>query len=891
MAGFLISSLIKTAAQFPDKPLLVYEGRSLTSSQFLNEVKCCASFLQKNDFKKGDVIFNALGNTVEFCALLYAANALGVIVVPISTKIKTDGFTNLLNQLMPKLVLFDEDVQPFVKQLLPKEKRISLRLFADYRAYDKLELMEDDSIKGSDTAVIMFTSGTTSAPKGAVISNDNLRAAALAYKDGLKLTSEDSTILAVPIFHITGLSAILALFVDLGGTIYLEKRFHADRILKIIRDHNVTFLHGSPTVFAILHSKYLKGGAVSLPSLRSIACGAGRLNEGIIRSLNKLFPNAQIHSIYGLTESTSPLTIYRGDVSRTEKCMSSGTPSLGSKVQIRDEHGNILPAGETGLIYIAGDMVIKSYFPVNENTKKLFSGEFLNTGDVGYLSPSGELFIKDRVKDIINRGGEKVFCPEVESIISNFPNVVEVALVAKKDELYGEVPVAFILTQPGCEFKTDDLKNYLHEHLASYQRPVDIYYVHELPRTNNGKINKRELRASLDHDDAPHSEENGKKLKIVVAMDSFKGSCSAFDAGEAVKRGILRVKKDAEVVNLPISDGGEGLIDALEQPLLGEHFVKKTMQVTGAYGEKTTCCFMQNEHSAVLEMAQCCGIYKYDRNKLDVRETTTYGLGECVAKALSEGIRFFKIGLGGSATNDGGAGFAQALGAKFFDKEGQLIPSPIKSKDLSKIGSVDMSAFNKEVLSSDFVGTCDVTNPLLGKLGATFVFGKQKGASPEVLKELEDGMSNYAKILSDYFGSDCINISGAGAAGGMGAALLFFCNAKLQSGIETVLDLLKFDDKLQGCDLVFVGEGRMDGQSINGKAPVGVSLRAAKHGIPAIAICGSYTDDASALYDCNIQAMFSICDGPMLLEQSISNAQRLIEKTVENALRVYAIKQ
>lgn len=890
MAGFLISSLNKTAVQFPDKPLLVYEGRTLTSSEFLDEVKCCASFLQKNDFHKGDVVFNALGNTIEFCALLYAANALGVIVVPISTKIKIDGFSNLLNQLMPKLVLFDEDVQPFVKQLLPKEKRISLRLFSDYRAYDKLELKDDDSIKGNDTAVIMFTSGTTSAPKGAVISNDNLKAAALAYKDGLKLTSDDSTILAVPIFHITGLSAILALFVDLGGTIYLEKRFHADKILKLIHDHNVTFLHGSPTVFAILHSEYLKGGAKSLPSLKSIACGAGRLNEGIIRSLNKLFPNAQIHSIYGLTESTSPLTIYRGDVSLTEKCMSSGTPSLGAKVQIRDEHGNILPAGVTGIIYISGDMVIKSYFPVNENTLKLFSGEYLNTGDVGYLSENGELFIKDRVKDIINRGGEKVFCPEVESIISNFPNVVEVALVAKKDDLYGEVPVAFLLTQPGADFKTEELKNYLHEHLASYQRPVEIYYVHELPRTNNGKINKRELRTLLEKGISPELSTCEKKLKVVVAMDSFKGSCSAFEAGEAIKRGILKVKDNATVLNLPISDGGEGLIEALERPLCEENFVKREAHVTGAYGEKTTCCFMQNKHSAVLEMAQCCGIYKYDRNTLDVRNTTTYGLGECVALALADGIRFFKIGLGGSATNDGGAGFAQALGCKFFDKQGKLIPAPIKSKDLIKIGSVDMSEFNKEVLTSDFVGTCDVTNPLLGELGATYIFGKQKGASINVLKELEEGMSNYAKVLSNYFATDCVNTPGAGAAGGMGAALKFFCNAKLQSGIDTVLDLLKFDDNLKDSDLIIVGEGRMDGQSINGKAPVGVAMRAAKYHIPTIALCGSYTDDANALYNCNIKAMFSICDGPMSLEHSIGHALKLIEKTAENIVRVYCLK-
>lgn len=889
MAGFLFNSLKKTTEKFPNKAILVYEDQTLTSTDFLNEVKCCASFLKQNGFKKGDVVFNALGNTIEFCALLYAANALGVIVVPISTKIKIDGFSSLLNQLMPKLVFFDDHVQPFVKQLLPVEKRISLGLFADYRAYDKLEISDDDNIEGSDTAVIMFTSGTTSAPKGAVITNDNLKAAVLAYIDGLKLTSEDSTILAVPIFHITGLSAILALFVDLGGTIYLENRFHADRILKLVEEKNITFLHGSPTVFALLHSECLKGDYSGFASLRSIACGAGRLNEGIIRSLNKLFPRAKIHSVYGLTESTSPFTIYREDVSLTEKCMSSGTPSLGAKVSIRDENGKELPVGKTGIIYIAGPMVINNYYPVTEATQSLFSEGFLNTGDVGYVNDDGELFIKDRVKDIINRGGEKVFCPEVESIISNFPNVVEVALVAKKDELYGEVPVVFILTQPGKEFQSDKLKAYLHEHLATFQRPVEIYYVQDFPRTNNGKINKRELRNRLQDNDEIQLETKAKKLKVLVAMDSFKGSCSAFEAGEAVKKGILNIRDDAEIINLPISDGGEGLIEALEKPLSCDNFTKIKLLVTGAYGEKTECSFMCNSHSAVIEMAECCGIYKYDKNNLDARNTTTYGLGEIVVYALNKGIRFFKIGLGGSATNDGGAGFAQALGAKFFDKDHKLIEAPIKSRDLIRIDSIDMTEFNQNIIFSDFIGTCDVTNPLLGANGATYIFGKQKGASEDVLKELEEGMSNYAKVLVNVFNKDCSKFEGAGAAGGMGAALTFFCNAKLQSGIETVLDLLKIEDKLQGCDLVIVGEGRMDGQSINGKAPVGVAKRVALHHIPTIALCGSYTDDAKALYNCNIKAMFSICNGPMSLGESMQNAAKLIEKSAENAVRAYLI--
>ncbi len=889
MAGFLYKSLLKTAKKFAEKPILVSEDKILTTSNFLDEVRCCASFLQKNNFEKGDVIFNALGNTVEFCTLLYASNALGIIVVPISTKIKVDEFSNLLHQLMPKLVFFDESVQPFVTDLLPIEKCISLHLFSDYRAYDKLDITDSTYVTGQDTAVIMFTSGTTSAPKGAVITNDNLEAAVLAYRDGLALTSHDSTILAVPIFHITGLSAILALFIDLGGTIYLEKRFHADRILKLIKEHDVTFLHGSPTVFAILHSQYLEGGTGSLPSLRSIACGAGRLNEGIIRSLNKLFPNAKIHSVYGLTESTSPLTIYRGDVLKTERCMSSGTPSLGAKLKILDEDGKELPIGQTGLIYISGPMVIKRYYPENEITKKLFLGEYLNTGDVGYVNEEGELFIKDRVKDIINRGGEKVFCPEVESIISTFPNVIEVALVARHDVLYGEVPIAFVVTQPKVKFDKDHFKQFLHDHLAAYQRPVEIFYVNDLPRTNNGKINKRELR-NCTKDEIQHKYSAPlKRIKVLVAMDSFKGSCSAYEAGEAVRRGIHNACADVEVINLPISDGGEGLIDSLEQTLVREGFKRITLNVTGAYGEDSCCSFLCNKNSAVFEMAQCCGLWKYSSNHLDSRKTTTYGLGEAVGYALKKGVRFFKIGLGGSATNDGGAGFAQALGAKFYDHEHKLMAAPITSGDLVRIGSIDMSEFNSDVVSSSFTGTCDVNNPLLGSTGATYIFGKQKGGTPEILKELEEGMSNYAQVLTRCFNKDSSRVPGAGAAGGLGVALLSFCGAVLKPGIDIVLDLLKFNEKIKGCSLVFVGEGRIDGQSKNGKAPVGVAMRSQKHDVPAIALCGSFTEDTKQLYNNNIKAFFSICNGPMSLECSIKHASRLIENLSENVFRTYIL--
>ena len=893
MPGYLYLSLAKTVESHPKKNLLIFSERTLTSTQFFNEVKCCISFLIKSGFSKGDVIFNAMGTSIEFCVLLYAANALGIIVVPISTKIKTDEFQMLLGQLMPKVVFFDEDVQPFVNELLPAEKRISLRLFSDFRAYDRIDIPLTDGVKGSDPALLMFTSGTTSAPKGAVISNNNIKAAIEAYKDALKLSDLDSTILGVPIFHITGLIAILGLFVDIGGSIYLEKRFNAKEILQLIKEKNITFLHGSPTVFALLHKEYIKNGATSaLLSLKSIACGAGRLNQGIIQSLKHLFPNADVHSVYGLTESTSPFTIYRGDISNTKNCESSGTPSLGAKIQIRDDKGNILPANHPGHIFIAGPMVITHYFPNNESTKSLFDKEFLNTGDIGLLSDSGELFVKDRVKDVINRGGEKVFCPEVESIISTYPNIVEVALVAKNDEIYGEIPVAFIIAnQDQKEIDHEDFKNFMKQHLAAYQRPVELYFVDELPRTNNGKINKRKLREIVNKDMNNLAVKDSKQLKIVVAMDSFKGSCSAYDAGQAVATGIKRSYPNAEIINLPISDGGEGLLLALQKTLEKQGYINENVNTIGAYGEETTSIFIHNDRCCVIEMAQTCGLDKYPKETLNVKVTTTYGLGQVVNYALEKGIENFRIGLGGSATNDGGAGFAQALGAKFYDINGNEIDSPIRSIDLIRIHSIDISGLNPKLSRSNFIGTCDVSNPMLGVNGATYIFGPQKGANEEDIINLEAGMAHYADILNKTFAQNRSEIPGSGAAGALGGGLLYFCHARLQSGIETVLDLIDFNKYMEDCDLVIVGEGRMDGQSANGKAPVGVALRAKTYGIPTVAICGGYTQEARVLYDYNIESIFSICNGPMSLDYSMRNACNLIESAAENLIRTFLLKR
>lgn len=376
-------------------------------------------------------------------------------------------------------------------------------------------------------------------------------------------------------------------------------------------------------------------------------------------------------------------------------------------------------------------------------------------------------------------------------------------------------------------------------------------------------------------------------MKVIIALDSFKGSCSAFDACAAVAAGIKSYDPSIETVLMPVSDGGEGLIAALQDSLEERGFHCALCEVTGPYLKKVQCTMLIKDELCVLEMAQCSGIELEEPSRLRACEATTYGLGEAVNFALSRGCRKFKIGLGGSATNDGGTGFLQALGVRFYDAKGQEIVRPMCGKDLAGLKRIDLTGMNPVLRECSFTGICDVKNPLLGKNGATQIFGPQKGLKDNDMYLLESGMENYANLLTKETGRDLRDSPGAGAAGGMGAALVWILGARLNSGIDEVLDLLELDKVLPGSSLVFVGEGRMDSQSCQGKAPAGVALRAKKQGIPVVALCGCVEEDAEALYNYGIGSMFSICNKPMTLEQSVGSCKALLKRAACNIIRLF----
>ena len=380
-------------------------------------------------------------------------------------------------------------------------------------------------------------------------------------------------------------------------------------------------------------------------------------------------------------------------------------------------------------------------------------------------------------------------------------------------------------------------------------------------------------------------------MKITVALDSFKGSCSAKEACEAVAMGIKNYIPDANTILCPVSDGGEGLIDTLYPILKSMGYEKYSKEVTGPYLKKVVAHYLKKDNYCILEMAQCSGLELEVKEKRNCLDATTYGLGELLDYVISKGCTDIKVGLGGSATNDAGIGFAQALGAKFYTKDGCEIKHILCAKDIQSVARVDTEALDKKLKGINVYGTCDVNNTLIGKNGATYVFGPQKGLDLNLLDKIDNDIKYLASMLDKHYMLDVVNTKGSGAAGGLGAALIWYCKGELKPGIDVVMEILSLEDHIKDSSLVIVGEGRMDGQSVQGKAPLGVASVAKKYSVPVVSICGSIASDAKVLYKNNIDAMFSICDGPMPLEKAMANAKALLEKTSENVIRLIGQSQ
>jgi len=376
-------------------------------------------------------------------------------------------------------------------------------------------------------------------------------------------------------------------------------------------------------------------------------------------------------------------------------------------------------------------------------------------------------------------------------------------------------------------------------------------------------------------------------MKIVVAPDSFKGSISAKDAALSIKRGIIKAYKDIDVVCVPMADGGEGTVQPMVDATGGKIIYTKVQgpmlrEVGAFYG------ILGDGKTAVIEMAAASGLPLVSGYEKDPRIASTYGTGELIRHALDEGCERIIMGLGGSATNDGGQGMAKALGVKFLDKQGRDVGCGGGSLD--KLHSIDVSGMDKRIKNCEVILACDVENPLCGPTGATYVFGPQKGAKDGLLEILDKNLAHYANIINSALDIDIKDYPGAGAAGGLGGGALAFLKAKMRKGVEIVIEMVGLDEHVKDADLVITGEGMMDYQTQFGKTPFGVAKAAKKHDVPVIALVGKIGKGADALYDLGIDSIFSIVDGPMTLEDAMMNGEKLLEDTAERVMRFYRIK-
>ncbi|MEZ9564078.1 glycerate kinase [Vibrio artabrorum] len=376
-------------------------------------------------------------------------------------------------------------------------------------------------------------------------------------------------------------------------------------------------------------------------------------------------------------------------------------------------------------------------------------------------------------------------------------------------------------------------------------------------------------------------------MKIVIAPDSYKESLTAMEVAVAIENGFKKVLPNAEYIKLPMADGGEGTVQSLIDATGGKVIAHT---VTGPLGKPVEGFYglLGDGKTAIIEMAAASGLHLVETELRNPLHTTTFGTGELIKAVLDQGVNHIIVGIGGSATNDGGLGMAQALGIRMLDKDGRDLG--YGGGALEALDTIDISGLDPRLANVQFEVACDVDNPLCGEKGASFVFGPQKGATPEMVKQLDKNLAHYAEIMKSQLGRCVKDRPGAGAAGGLGAALLGLLDADLRPGIEIVMDAVNLSDVVADADLVITGEGRIDSQTIHGKTPIGVARTAKKYNLPVIGIAGSLASDCHVVHEHGIDAVFSVVNGAIDLPTALALAAQNVEMTARNVAAIYMIK-
>lgn len=492
----LYEALQITAGNFPNKPALIDNFDHICAySDLLHKVDVFADYLHHElHIEKGSHVALMMYNCLEFCVSFFSLLKLGAVTIPLPSKYKENEVISLIKKADVQCIICDQDFYHWfdrfetqeIRRLLCTDIREGYGL-RKYQTSDIPRFTERNNFE--DDAIIMFTSGTTSQSKGVVIKNYNIMNAVAVYQKLLSITSEDISVIPIPIYHITGMVALLGLFVYCGGTLYLHKIFNARRVLQCVKDNGVTFLHASPTVFSMLLEE--KEAFPELPTLKKFACGSSNMPAEKMKAIHNWLPHSAFHTVYGLTETTSPAAVFPGDASTSPCIGSSGLPIPGTCFEIRDDFGNPVNDMEIGEIWISGNVVLSSYY--KKKSAALQNG-WLATGDLGYFNRDGYLYVVDRKKDMINRGGEKICSFDVENELYKIKGIREAAVVGIPDPVYGEVAAAMVVLDPGCDLNECSIQDLLHERIAKYKIPAKILISEKLPLTPNGKIDKKKLR-------------------------------------------------------------------------------------------------------------------------------------------------------------------------------------------------------------------------------------------------------------------------------------------------------------------------------------------------------------------------------------------------------------
>lgn len=493
-------SFRQTAERMPNKTAIVDDnGTSCSYKNLLDHVTQFSSWLlNEREVKKGDHVAVILFNSIEFCVTYLALNRLGAVVIPLPTKYRKEEVRSLLEKADVNYVISHElfyhyfdgyEAQGVDVTRIP-ETRDAYALADFCGSLEDTELLDYEAeVLDTDPALLMFTSGTTSRSKGVLLRNYNIMHAIVSYERTLGIGETDKAILPIPIYLVTGLVAVFGLFLHVGGTIYLNRVFDAKRVLSDIRKYEVTFFHASPTVFTLLLTE--QHNFPQLPSLRMFACGSSNMPPGKIRMLHQWLPDCEFRTIYGLTETTSPGTVFPMDANDSDYIGSSGIPIPGLCFKITNDLGEEVDAGVQGEVWVKGSNVTEGYYKLETDTIR---ERWLNTGDIGYFNQDGYLYIVDRRKDMINRGGEKICSFDVENELLCIDDIKDAAVVGIPHELYGEIPVAVVQLCEGSTLTEQEIKQMLRTKMARFKVPEKIVAVDQIPLTENLKTNKRKIR-------------------------------------------------------------------------------------------------------------------------------------------------------------------------------------------------------------------------------------------------------------------------------------------------------------------------------------------------------------------------------------------------------------